>query len=111
MLLRDFCKKCNIPHPRFEKIDSLEELKYFYKGSDIIFKPTNRQASLGISKISSEDEIGEAWKYTTKAEESKKQVIKRNFKEEFIAEEYIDGYEVSVESFVQNGKSIFKDIQ
>lgn len=110
LLLREACEKYSIPHPRYAKITSINDLKEFYRGEPIIFKPANRQASLGISKINSNEDIENAWNYTINAEESNKQIIKRDFSDEYIAEEFVDGYEVSVETIVQNGKIIFNNI-
>lgn len=110
LLLRDACEKHNIPHPRFSRINSKEELKNFFNGNPIIFKPANRQASLGISKISSVDDIDKAWEYTINADEDEKQIVKRDFSAEYIAEEFVGGYEVSVETIVQDGEVIFNNI-
>lgn len=108
--LRDACAKYQIPHPRYSQINCKEDLISFFDGKPIIFKPANRQGSLGISKISSLEEIDRAFEYTTKADETKKAIVKRNFNEDFIAEDYIEGNEVSVEALVQNGSVIFCNI-
>lgn len=109
-LLREICAEFEIPHPRFKKIETVDELKSFYINKPVIFKPANRQASLGISKIEKREDIESSWVYTTSAQEDGRRIVSREIPREYIAEEYIEGYEVSIESFVQAGKAIFHNI-
>ncbi|WP_055107122.1 ATP-grasp domain-containing protein [Paenibacillus ihumii] len=110
-LLREICAEYNIPHPRFKKIESLKDLQEFVLDKPVIFKPANRQASLGISKIERREDIPDAWEYTTSAQEDGRRIVStRQIPKEYIAEEYIEGFEVSIESFVQGGHPIFHNI-
>lgn len=109
-LLRDACKKYNIPHPRFMKINTLKELEEFYQGKPVIFKPATLQASLGISKIDTREDIKQAWENTTSTLEIDSKTVARDIFRENIAEEFIGGFEVSVETFVKEGKIIFNNI-
>lgn len=110
ILLRDFCKANNIPHPKYKKINSIDDLRKFYSKKDVIFKPANRQGSLGISKITKINDIENAWINTINAEEGSKHIVETNIKKEFIAEEFIGGYEVSIETIVKKGDIIFNNI-
>ena len=65
---------------------------------------------MGISKIERYVDIESAWEYTTSAKEDSRRIVSRQIPEAFIAEEYIDGFEVSIETLVQNGKSVFHNI-
>ncbi|MGG7178498.1 ATP-grasp domain-containing protein [Clostridium paraputrificum] len=109
-LLREACVRHNIPHPRFQKINKLDELKDFYRGKPVIFKPATLQASLGISKINCMDDIKVAWENTTSTEEQNSKTVSRNIFRENIAEEFIGGFEVSVETFVKDGEIVFNNI-
>lgn len=109
-LLRNACEKYGIPHPRFKKINSLEELNDFFNGKPLIFKPATLQASIGISKINDKSEIEEAWKRTTNASEISTNIVSRKLKRENIVEEFIGGSEYSIETFVKNGEIIFNNI-
>lgn len=107
-LLRNACKEYNIPHPKFKKINTIEELKEFYQGKEIIFKPATLQASLGISRINSFNDIDWAWNNTTLTKDEK--AVNRDLSRENIAEEFIGGFEISVESLVRDGEIIFNNI-
>lgn len=109
-LLREACEKYNIPHPRFKKINSIEELYEFYDDKPLIFKPATLQASLGISKITCKDDIKEAWNRTVNTIESYKNTVSRAINRENIVEEFVDGFEVSVETFVKDGQVVFSNI-
>ncbi len=109
-LLRLACEKYNIPHPLFKKVNSIEDIYEFYDGKPLIFKPATLQASIGISKINSKSDIEEAWERTTNAQELHSNTVSRKLNREHIVEEYIDGQEYSIETFVKDGKVIFNNI-
>lgn len=104
--LRNLCESAQIPHPRYKKINSLEELSRFFKGNPIIFKPANRQASIGVIKITDAEEIEHAYNETVSSTEAVL-VPDREIFYDFIAEDFIEGYEVSVECLVKDKKVIF----
>ena len=109
-LLRNACEKYGIPHPRFKKINTIEELYEFYNGNPLIFKPATLQASIGISKIAKERDIKEAWERTTNANEISNNMVSRKLNREHIAEEYVGGTEYSIEALVKNGEIVFTNI-
>ncbi|MFT8350626.1 ATP-grasp domain-containing protein [Clostridium saccharoperbutylacetonicum] len=106
--LRNACEKYNIPHPKFKKINTIGELREFYQGKAIIFKPATLQASLGISKINCLNDIDWAWNNTTLTKDEK--AVNRELSRENIAEDFIGGFEISVESLVKDGEIIFNNI-
>lgn len=110
-VLRNTCSKGNINQPLYSKISSIQELKKFcMKNKRVIFKPSNRQASLGISLITDNSNILEAYEYTTSADEDKRRIAKREFKKEYIAEQYIDGEEYSTELLIFDKRILFSNI-
>lgn len=110
-LLRNACVKGDIFQPKYCKINSVEELKKFCKNNKpVILKPSNRQASLGISLITEDSDILGAYEYTTSADEDKRRIAMRDFKKEYIAEQYIEGEEYSTELLVLDGKIVFSNI-
>lgn len=104
--LRMFCREENIPHPRFAKIDSLDDLRQFYQGNPIVLKPANRQASLGVIKIQSDCELEEAWNEILQIDEGV-QIASRKMDWQYLAEECMTGIEMSTEVFVSNGEVQF----
>jgi biotin carboxylase len=107
--LRELCQKSGIGHPRFQKIKSVADVRNFFQGKTIVIKPANRQASTGVIKVEKESDIESAYTEMMAADEGHR-VVNRPMQWEFLAEEYMSGLEVSVETIVQNGKAIFHNI-
>ncbi|WP_434749454.1 ATP-grasp domain-containing protein [Paenibacillus amylolyticus] len=110
ILLREACERYGIPHPRFRKVDRVDELFDFYKGKPLILKPATLQASIGISKIVSPSDIEKAWQNTTTALDNPKITVSRTINRENIVEEYLDGPEFSVETLVRDNEIIFSNV-
>jgi phosphoribosylamine-glycine ligase len=107
--LRELCKHYNIPHPRFMRVESVQDVHNFFNGKPIVIKPANRQASAGVIKIEQSHEIENAFFEMITTDEGHK-IANRSMKWEYMAEDYMEGFEVSVESIVQNGSAIFHNI-
>jgi biotin carboxylase len=107
--LREICKLNNIPHPRFSRVESIEDIKNFFNGEKVVIKPSNRQASAGVIKINMEEEVEGAY-YEMLATDEGHKIVNRKMNWEFMVEEYMEGPEFSVETLVQNGKVIFHNI-
>lgn len=107
--LRKECKNLGIPHPNFSKVKNIHDVKAFFKGSKIVVKPANRRASVGVIGIETIEDIESAWKECIEADENVF-IADRDFNWEYIVEDYIDGYEVSIETIVAEGKPIFHNI-
>ncbi|MBC2184272.1 ATP-grasp domain-containing protein [Listeria sp. FSL L7-0233] len=106
---RAFSKEINLKHPRFTKVKSILDLNSFFEGKKIILKPSNRQASIGIYVISSKDELKDAFEDALKVK-NEKTVDEDRLEWEYIAEEFLAGYEISSEYLVKDGKMIFNNI-
>ncbi|MBC2063146.1 ATP-grasp domain-containing protein [Listeria marthii] len=106
---REFSKEINLKHPRFTKVKSILDLNSFFEGKKIILKPSNRQASIGIYVISSKDELNDAFEDALKVK-NEKTVDEDRLEWEYIAEEFLAGYEISSEYLVKDGKMIFNNI-
>lgn len=93
--MRYFLNKKNISPVLYEVGSSLEDINNFMKkvNGDIIVKPIDGAGSLGIFKIVDSKD----------AEEKLNQINKLKI-ESFLMEEYLDGTEISVESFSFNGE-------
>lgn len=109
-LLREACEKYNIPHPRYREINSMDEIGEFMEDKPLILKPTRLQASIGISKIVSRDDILNSWERTTSARKKLGTEIELGKENEYVLEEYVDGQEYSVEVLVDNGVIVFMNI-
>lgn len=93
---RSKCQELGLFTPKFLKVHTAEEAMDFYKTcrSEIIMKPVDSQASHGVTKISREDQIMEAF---CDAKEYSRTG-------EVIVEEFIEGTEFPVDSYVENGE-------
>ena len=78
----------------FNTKETLEEFASANPEKDFVLKPTNSQGSRGVIKINSRN--------IPKIEES--QFYNTNGKVEYLVEEYIGGYEFSVESIIVEGE-------
>lgn len=105
-LLREHGKKHGIPQPRFTKIESLQDASDFYQGSPIVLKPANRQASLGVVKVQASHQIADSWQEVLMADEGH-HVANRAMKWEYLAEDCMEGFEISSEVLVSNGEMLF----
>ena len=94
-LMRKAFNKCNIPIPKFIKInegydlDEISELRY-----PIVIKPVDRSGSKGITVLKEKDGIKKAIDYG----------LKESFVKQAIIEEFIEGQEISVEGISHNGR-------
>jgi biotin carboxylase len=107
--LRELCDKAGIGQPRFTQIESPADIRKFIKGEKIVIKPANRQASTGVLKVEQASDIEQAYAKMVGASEGQ-MVVDRPMHWEYIAEDYIPGFEVSVETIVKNGRAIFHNI-
>jgi biotin carboxylase len=108
--LRECCVKAGIPHPRFQKVNSIDDVYSFYDGKPIIIKPANRRSSIGVIRVNSLREIEDAWLECTSVDEGYRTVKSRPLNWEYIVEEYMEGIEVSVETLVYDYKPIFHNV-
>ncbi|KAF0824291.1 ATP-grasp domain-containing protein [Cytobacillus firmus] len=108
--LREHCKLANIPHPDYKKVKGIDEIFSFFKGQPLVIKPANRRSSVGVIKINRFEEIEPAWQECISVDEGFRTVKTRNLTWEYIVEEFMEGQEVSIETFVHNSQPIFHNI-
>lgn len=95
--MRKRCTELGIPTPRYALVYSIDETIEFYKKcqyNNMIIKPVDSQASHGVSKIISENKVQEYFQEAASYSRSGGVLI----------EEWIDGEEFSVDSYIDNGK-------
>jgi biotin carboxylase len=107
--LRLACRRIGVPQPRFAKVQSVDDVVSFFGGGPIVLKPTNRRASVGVVRIDAIDDAAAAWAESTAADEGKK-VASRNLAWEYMAEDFVGGYEVSVETLVADHQPCFHNV-
>lgn len=94
-LQRQFCRKHGIAIPNFKLCTTPKDaIPMLEKYKKIIIKPIDSQSSRGVYTIESEDELQK--RYKNSIEWSNRQKV-------FLAEEYIDGDEFTVDGLVVNG--------
>jgi biotin carboxylase len=92
-LMRQAFMSVGVPCPKFKKVCSIEDIDEIDLSYPLIVKPTDRSGSLGVTKVTSYQELLEAIKAA----------ISVSFKGEAIIEEYIEGREISVEFISYHG--------
>lgn len=87
-------KRHSVPHPWFFKIDFEEELKCIKDKIEYpcIIKPTDNSGSRGVILVNNESELANAYIYSKKESRSGSVII----------QEYMQGFEVSVEIMIKN---------
>lgn len=93
---KEFMQKHNISIPKYKLVISFDDIDSFIKefGFPIILKPVDNSASRGISLINNYDCIAEYYDYALKESPQKKVIV----------EKYLNGPQISTESFVIDGK-------
>ena len=94
--MRNYLAGTDIPMPGYREIESISEAMDFIvlHGYPVVLKPKNSQASLGVFRISSEDDLQKSFEETRKISADGKILI----------EEFIEGIEITVEAFSIRGK-------
>lgn len=94
-LQRKFCKEHGIKVPDFRICqDASDAMPMLEKYGKIIIKPIDSQSSRGVYTIESEEQLLEKYQDT---------IAWSNRRKDFLAEEYIDGDEFTVDGLVING--------
>jgi biotin carboxylase len=92
--------------PPFFPVSSLDNLKKAMRAikGPAVFKPVGASGSTAIIKLDTHSNLEEAYKKMLDMTDIKKFPMCGFYKNEYICEEYIDGPEVSVDGFVDQGK-------
>lgn len=92
---RQFCKEHGIDVPDFKLCANLDDaMSMLERYQKIIIKPIDSQSSRGVYTITSKEQLKEKYKET---------IGWSNRKKVFLAEEYIDGDEFTIDGLVING--------
>lgn len=95
-VMRRFCKENGITVPDFKVCKSFDDaLEMLHRYGKIIIKPIDSQSSRGVFTVISEEELKGHYLET---------VGYSNRRKEFLAEEYIEGPEFTIDGLVVNGK-------
>jgi aminotransferase len=96
--MRETAKKYNVPVPNFKKIFKIEDIKMFISknGLPIIIKPADSQSSRGVYKID-ENNLDNLEKFFIES-------IRFSNCGYLIAEDFIEGFEITVEGIANNYK-------
>lgn len=86
----------NVPHMCCENIEEAEKVGFY----PLMIKPIDSQGQRGVFKVKNFNELKEKFETSIQYSKSKKVIL----------EKYIDGDEVSVNSYVVNGKVVFSII-
>lgn len=94
--MRERLKECGVPCPDFVKTKTVEKVLSFAKdfGFPFVIKPADNMGARGVKKIENIDDIDEAF-LAAKENSIDKTVI---------AEEYMDGPEISIDTIMYKGK-------
>lgn len=97
-LQREKAKSAGVLVPEFALISCLQEVYQFTDHSSlpIILKPVDNRGSFGVVKVESKNEIADA--YFKALENSHSRMV--------IAEQFIEGYEITVDGYCFNGEPI-----
>lgn len=93
-LMRQALSKYRVPCPNYLNIDSAQDINSIEWRFPIIVKPTDRSGSLGVNLVYNKKDLFKAAQIA----------IEASFEKKAIAEEYIDGREISVEFISFQGK-------
>ena len=110
-LLREAAERAGIPQPRWRRVAGPDDVRAFRaeSGGRCVLKPANRQGSLGVQLLDSDDDVDQAWALTVGSDEPRLRA-RRALPTSFLAEERLDGPEVSVECVVFKGQILFTNV-
>lgn len=78
-------------------------------GGECVVKPTNRQASLGVSLLGPHDSVQQAWRHAVQVDESAMRSSQMPAPR-LLVEQLLHGPEVSVEALVSAGQVVFENV-
>lgn len=110
--LREAVTGYSVRQPDWTIVRSVNDVTEFRKrhGGRCVLKPANRQSSLGVQRLGPDDDLDVAWRRTTQADEPHLQGTPEWVPDRYLAEEQLDGREISVEAVVHRGEIVFVNI-
>lgn len=94
--LRNALEKSEVYKVKFKELSSVEDL-YNWNHFPAIVKPNDSQGQRGITEVFLNEELGDAYNFAFPYSKSKKVII----------EEYVEGYEISVNTYLIKGEVKF----
>lgn len=108
-LARYACRALTDCMPRFRLVRRAEDVRRFMEDVDgpVIAKPLNTAASFGVVKIATLDEVEDKFSVLAGSSDPQLDAIMGGtmIKGCWLAEEYIDGFEISAESYTIDGQT------
>lgn len=98
-LSRQYAQSIGVPIPCFCEVDTVEKIQQFIDctSKNYILKPSDAQSSKGIHIITPEASIEDISSYLADA-------LRYSYTKKAILEQFVTGYEITVEGFCSNGK-------
>ncbi|MDS1271605.1 ATP-grasp domain-containing protein [Lipingzhangella sp. LS1_29] len=107
--LREATERQGMLAPEYRRINSAQELQEFLANGPCVLKPAERQASLGVVKLTPGDDPQTAWTESVHADEGV-QLANREFDWSYMVERELPGEEFSTEALVQDGRVVFVNV-
>ncbi|RIJ62856.1 MULTISPECIES: ATP-grasp domain-containing protein [unclassified Rummeliibacillus] len=110
--MRECLRKSGVPHPKFKKFSTLEELKNASKLMDypLIVKPVGASASKGVFKVTSPADLENIYDLLIISTTPNNDAMFSFYPNEYLVEEFMEGQEISVEGIISNGNIHFAGI-
>ncbi|AWN73119.1 ATP-grasp domain-containing protein [Legionella anisa] len=106
--MREALKLHDVPHPKFQFVKTIADLQHAANtiGFPLIFKPVAASTSVAVFKLNSQVELEDAFERMSTCE----RVSYWLYSDEYIAEEFMEGQEVSVEGIINHAQVYFAGI-
>lgn len=106
--MREALKRNEVPHPKFQFVKTLSDLQAAanYIGFPLIFKPVAASTSVAVFKIDSQQELENTFQFMATCERTSYWL----YADEYIAEEYMEGQEISVKGIINRDQIHFAGI-
>lgn len=110
--MRESLKFAHVPHPKFERFASWDELYHAAKHMTypLIIKPVGASASKGIFKVLGSEDLYPSFEKLLRSTTPDHDIMFSFYRNEYIVEEFMDGQEVSVEGVIADGSIYFAGI-
>ena len=106
--MREALRRNHIPHPKFQFVKTLTDLHTAacHIGFPLIFKPVAASTSVAVFKINSIEQLEETFHLMTTCDRPSYWL----YSDEYIAEEFMAGQEISIEGIINHGQIHFAGI-
>ncbi|KTD70133.1 phosphoribosylglycinamide synthetase ATP-grasp (A) domain protein [Legionella steelei] len=106
--MREALRLYGVPHPKFQFVKTFNDLKNAANtiGFPLIFKPVAASTSVAVFKLNTQAELEDAFELMSTCE----RVSYWLYSDEYIAEEFMEGQEISVEGIINQAQIHFAGI-